>query len=775
MPGPAASSSSARTGCCCGSNWSPRGSCGSASPRRAASRTTSPTPIDPDFAPETPEHEVLEIADAIAIRCGGLSIRVARADLKVTVTDIASGRVVSKDEKGFHWEDNPEYGGEIVKMSKACHHGEHFYGLGDKSCDLNLRGRRFELWGSDTYAYGPDTDPLYKNIPFYISLNASRAHGIFFDNTFRSGFDFGSERATVTSFFAQGGEMNYYLIDGPDPLEVIRRYTRLTGLAEMPPLWALGYHQCKWSYYPEAVVRSLARGFRKRRIPCDALYLDIDYMDGYRCFTWDGERFPDPARMVADLEEDGFKTVAIIDPGLKIDPDYRVWAEALDRRLFCRRQDGNLFKGSVWPGLCHFPDFTRPEAREWWAGPVPPAGRRGRRPRDLERHERARRLRGGHLPPNDVRHDFDGHPCSHRKAHNVYGMQMVRATREGLSTVRRRAAALLDHPLRLCRHPALRLRLDRRQRRQLGAPQHRQPPVPAARLLRDVLHRLRHRRLPRDTHAEALPALGPAGGLPPLLPHPLLGRPRRTGTLVLRRQDVTDGVRAAIELRYRLLPAVYTAFRQYVRDGTPMLRSLPFVDFRNPETYWRSAEFFFGDHLYVVPGHGGERRTGRFLYLPHGEWFSYHDDTRPKAVNKDIWIDCPEDGIPGLRPRRRGGAPLAGAAACRRDRAPDPGTPHLVDRPHHRQRVVRGRRRRPGLAPWRLPGVAVPRRRGPWKAPPPARVAGALATGLRLDRALLLRNRLQRGPAAGPDRRPPGRGGSRRGRPLPLHDPPRLP
>ncbi len=599
--------------------------------------------VDPDYSPGVPAHETLEIADAIAIRSGALSIRIARADLKVTVTDVSSGRVVSKDEKGFHWEDNRDFGGEVVKMSKACHHGEHFYGLGDKSCDINLRGRRFDLWGSDTYAYGSDTDPLYKNIPFYISLTAARAHGIFFDNTFRTGFDFGSERPTVTSFFAQGGEMNYYLIDGPDPIDVIRRFTRLTGCAEMPPLWALGYHQCKWSYYPEAVVRSLARGFRKRRIPCDALYLDIDYMDGYRCFTWDGERFPDPARMVADLEQDGFKTVAIIDPGLKIDPDYPVWADAYERRLFCRRQDGNLFKGSVWPGLCHFPDFTRPEARDWWADQFHSLiGEVGVRGIWNDMNEPAVFEDGTF--PHDVRHDFDGHPCSHRKAHNVYGMQMVRATREGLSRfghgrrpfsitrsayagTQRFACAWTGDNVASWEHLGIAnlqcQRLASCGMSFIGSDVGGFLETPTPELyLRWVQLAVFHpffRTHSSGDHGEQEPwSFG---------------------------DETTDGVRAAIELRYRLLPTVYTAFRQYVRDGTPMLRSLPFVDYRNAETYWRSAEFFFGDHLYVVPIME-EKEDGRFLYLPHGDWYSYYDDSRPKAVNKDIWIDCPKDGIP---------------------------------------------------------------------------------------------------------------------------------
>ena len=599
--------------------------------------------IDPAFQPELPDHELIEFADGYALKTGHLSVRIARQGLKTTITDTVSGKILCQDEKGYHWEDNKQFGGEIVKMSKVCQNGEYFYGLGDKSCDLNLRGRRFQLWGSDTYAYGPETDPLYKNVPFYLSLCRGRSYGIFFDNTFRTGFDFGSEKPNVTTFLAQGGEMNYYFIHGETPIEVVRRYTRLTGLPEMPPLWALGYHQCKWSYYPEAAVRNIARGFRDRKIPCDALYLDIDYMDGYRCFTWDAERFPTPRKMVQELERDGFKTVAIIDPGLKIDPLYPVWAEGIEKGYFCRRQDGNLMKGSVWPGLCHFPDFTRPEVRHWWADQFHELiGETGVHGIWNDMNEPAVFEEGTF--PHDVRHDYDGHPCSHRKAHNIYGMQMIRATKEGL-----RRFGKGRRPFSITRSA-----YAGTQRFACG-------------WTGDNVASWEHLNM-ANTQCQRLATSGMSfigsdiGGFietptPELylrwvqlaVFHPFF-RTHSSGDHGEQEpwsfgEDTTDWVRRAIEMRYRLLPAIYTAFRQYVKDGTPMLRSLPLVDHQNPDAYWRSAEFYFGDHLYVVPIMA-EGEEGRFLYLPKSDWFAYHDDSRPKAVATDIWIECPIDRIP---------------------------------------------------------------------------------------------------------------------------------
>jgi alpha-glucosidase len=599
--------------------------------------------IDPAFRAELPVHELIEFADGYALKTGKLSVRIARQGLKTTITDTVSGKILCQDEKGFHWEDNKVFGGEVVKMSKVCQNGEYFYGLGDKSCDLNLRGRKFELWGSDTYAYGRETDPLYKNVPFYLSLCRGMCYGIFFDNTFRTGFDFGNDKPNVTSFRAQGGEMDYYFIHGETPLEIVQRYTRLTGMAEMPPLWALGYHQCKWSYYPEAMVRNITRGFRERKIPCDAIYLDIDYMDGYRCFTWDAERFADPKKMVSELEAEGFKTVAIIDPGLKIDPNYPAWVEGIDRNYFCRRQDGALMKGSVWPGLCHFPDFTRPDVREWWATLFKELiGEVGVRGIWNDMNEPAVFEEGTF--PHDVRHDYDGHPCSHRKAHNIYGMQMVRATRQGLKlwgrgrrafSITRSAyagtqrfacawtgdnVASWDH-LNMANTQCQRLATSGMSFIGSDIGGFIETPTPEL-YLRWVQLAVFHpffRTHSSGDHGEQEPwSFG---------------------------DDTTDWVKRAIEMRYRLLPAIYTAFWQYASEGTPMLRSLPLVDHQNPDAYWRSAEFFFGDHLYVVPILA-EGEEGRFLYLPKGDWFAYHDDSRPKAVATDIWIECPIDRIP---------------------------------------------------------------------------------------------------------------------------------
>ncbi|RYY11212.1 MAG: glycosyl hydrolase, partial [Chitinophagaceae bacterium] len=360
---------------------------------------------------------------------------VRKSDFTISFADNASNLTTNADHSSMHWEENIEFGGYYVYATKDCLPEENFFGLGDKSGNFNLRGRSFQNWNTDAYSFGWDQDPLYRTIPFYTGINEGIAYGIFFDNTFRSYFDFGKEDNAKTSFWSDGGELQYYYIHGPHFMDVVKRYQSLTGTHPMPPQWALGFHQCRWSYYPENKVREIAEGFRERNIPCDAIYLDIDYMDGYRCFTWNKKYFPDPKKMIRDLSSIGMKTVVMIDPGIKVDDNYWVFKEGKDNNYFCRRSDDYFMEGHVWPGRCQFPDFTNPTVREWWGGLYKELVEMGVAGFWNDMNEPA--VFGAGTFPNDVRHNFDGFRGSHRKAHNVYGMQMVRATYEGLKKLMR--------------------------------------------------------------------------------------------------------------------------------------------------------------------------------------------------------------------------------------------------------------------------------------------------------------------------------------------------
>lgn len=607
--------------------------------------------LQPDFSYAISENairgynhlEVTEDVDHYIVTTSKLVCKIEKSSLQQKIFD-TKGQLINEDEIGFHYEEFYDKGGNIVKMSKKTQKKEAFYGMGDKPMQSNLRGKRVQNWPTDEYAFTKDKDPIYKAVPFFIGLHDTLAYGIFFDNSFKTYFDFCHERHDVTSFWAQGGEMNYYFIYGPQLESVVCNYTNLTGLAELPPLWSLGYHQCKWSYYPESRVKEIAQKFRELKIPCDGIYLDIDYMEGFRCFTWNKEYFPDPKRMVKELSDDGFKTIVIIDPGIKIDEDYDIYKQGLEKDYFCKRADGPHMIGKVWPGECVFPDYTNPAVRDWW--------------RDLfkelitdigvkgiwnDMNEPAVMEVPNKTFPDDVRHDYDGNPCSHRKAHNVYGTQMARATYEGVkkygypkrpfvitrsafSGAQRYGSSWTGDNVATWEH--LWVANNQVQRMCLSGMSFTGSDIggfaeqPGSELYirwiqLGVFHPLCR------THSS-----GHHGDQEPWSFD----------------DETTDISRKFIELRYTLLPYLYTAFYKYTTEGIPVIKSLVYYDQDDYLTHFRNDEFIFGNHILVCPILEPNSK-GRRMYLPRGEWYNFWDNTFWNG-GRELWVDADIDTIP---------------------------------------------------------------------------------------------------------------------------------
>ena len=607
--------------------------------------------LEPDFSYAIDEDglrgynhlEITEEKDFYIVSTSKLVCKIEKASLQHKIYD-KKGNLINEDELGFHYEESYEFGGNVVKMSKKAQAKESFYGMGDKPMHSNLKGKRVQNWVTDEYAFGKDKDPIYKSIPFYIGLNNNQAYGVFFDNSFRSFFDFCQERHAVTSFWAQGGEMNYYFIYGPDMPQVVKSYTNLTGKAELPPMWALGYHQCKWSYYPESRVREVASQFRALQIPCDGIYLDIDYMDGFRCFTWNKEYFPDPKKMVSDLDKDGFKTVVIIDPGIKIDKDYSVYREALEKDYFCKRADGPYMIGKVWPGECNFPDFTKPEVRTWWSGLfkelISEVGVKGvwndmNEPAVMEVPNKTF--------PNDVRHDYDGHPCSHRKAHNVYGTQMARATYNGVKKY--------IYPKR----PFVITRSAYSGAQRYGSSwtgdnvaswEHLW--VANIQVQRMCISGMSFTGTDIGGFAEQPTAELYARWIQLGVFHPFC-RTHSSGHHGDQEpwtfgEEVLDISRKFIELRYTLLPYLYTAFYEYAEEGIPILKPIFYIDQEDEQTHYRTDEFVFGQHILVCPILEPNSK-GRRMYLPRGLWYNFWTNELLSG-GKEIWVDADLDSMP---------------------------------------------------------------------------------------------------------------------------------
>ncbi len=575
-----------------------------------------------------------------AVSTNTVTCYVNKADFRISFADNES-KVINEDFQPMHYEENVQFGGFYVYCTKTCYPGESFYGLGDKPTDFNLRGKRLQNWNSDTYSFAKHQDPLYRSIPFYLSLNKGVAHGIFMDNTFKTHFDFAQEDPGKTSFWADGGELQYYYIHGPHMMDVVKRYHTLTGTHKLPPLWALGYHQCRWSYYPESKLKDLADNFRKRKIPCDALYLDIDYMDGYRCFTWNKKYFPNPKKMIKELSDDGFKTVVIIDPGIKVDNNYWVFKEGKDNKYFCRRSDDYFMEGHVWPGRCQFPDFTNPDVRQWWGTLFKDLVEVGVAGVWNDMNEPA--VFGSGTFPDDVRHNYDGYRGSHRKAHNVYGMQMVRATYDGLKLLQKN-----KRPFTITR--AGYAGVQRYSSVWTG----------------DNVATWEHLKLGslqmQRLSVSGIPFAGTdIGGFSGEPSGELFTRWIQLGVFspFMRAHSAGDTAerepwsfgpeleainKKFIELRYKLLPYIYSAFWEHHRYGFPILRPVVMIEQDNETNHFREDEFTFGDKILVCPVLN-EGATSRTVYLPKGQWFNYWTHESLEG-GKEHLVEAPLDSMP---------------------------------------------------------------------------------------------------------------------------------
>lgn len=555
-------------------------------------------------------------AESVEMGTSQVKIRIEKSTLRIVFLDPSDQIIVEDDAR------HPmAFAATEFRVWKSMPADEHYYGLGDKAGPIDHRNEAFTMWNTDAYFWQESTDPLYKSIPFFLALRHGRAYGIFLDNTYRSYFDFGKESRDSYSFGAEGGELNYYFFFGPHPKDVLAKYTALTGRTPLPPLWALGYQQSRWSYYPEARVREVARTLREHKIPADAIYLDIDYQDGNRPFTIDRQGFPNFEGMIQDLEKQGFKVVAITDLHIKKEPGYPPYDEGLSGSHFVRNPDGSVYVGKVWPGDSVFPEFTRAETRAWWGRLYADFVRKGIRGFWNDMNEPVVFGRADRTMPLDTLHRVDGHTEDHRAIHNVFGMQNARATYQGL----------------------LRLRPDLRpfvltRAAFAGAQRY------AASWTGDNTSSWNHLRLSIPTlltlGLSGYPFVGvDVGGFVGSPPPDLLTRWIELGAFIpMFRNHTQKGTadqepwvhspeheairRRYIELRYRLLPYLYTSFEETSRTGLPLMRPV-LLEYPDQERFYENdSEFLFGHDLLVAP-QVYEMTDSYTVDLPPGEWYDY--------------------------------------------------------------------------------------------------------------------------------------------------------
>ncbi len=550
-----------------------------------------------------------------------------------------AGRVLRRDfpprrrrREWVHWADlRPE---------------EHLYGLGERAAPLNLRGGTYCMWNSDPLGgYGPGVDPLYLGIPVYLGLHHEGSYLLFYENSYRAVLRF---KDLARAYFP-GGSLRYYWIPGP-PDRALRRYSELTGRPPLPPRWALGYHQSRWGYREQEEVRTLLKNFLEYDLPLSAIHLDIDYMDGFRVFTVDPRRFPDLPALARELAERGVRLVAILDPGVKRDPNYDLFREGLEAGHFCTlpgpKGKVTPLYALVWPGWCAFPDFTDPVVRAWWGKQYPRLLELGIAGFWHDMNEPSVRTDWGDSTlPLPTRHILEGRGGDHREAHNLYGLLMNRAAYEGL-----------------CRHrPDMRPFLLSRSG--------------WAGLQRYAWNWTGDTESTWETLRQTIPSVLGLGlsGIPYTGPdiggfsgHPsteLFVRWFQMATFlpffrthsawdVPPREPWTWGepalsiVRRFLHLRYRLLPYLYTLAWEASQTGHPLVRPLFWPDGRD-STLWDAQDaFFLGEALLIAPVLEEGARSRR-VTLPRGRWYDLWEEavyTGPGTVS----LPAPLERIPIL-------------------------------------------------------------------------------------------------------------------------------
>ncbi|MEJ7843600.1 MAG: glycoside hydrolase family 31 protein [Rubrobacter sp.] len=549
--------------------------------------------------------------------------------LRVRFTD-GSGREFAADDEALGMGPVVTPGADVfsqplgspVRLYKKRQEGERYFGCGERTSGLEKTGSRQVFWNVDPpEGHTASFNNLYSSIPFVLSMAGGKAHGLFFDNTHRIELDLALEDEGRAYFGAEGGDVVYYVFCGPTPADVLDRYTGLTGRIPMPPMWALGNQQCRYSYMDEAEVRDVARNFRERDIPCDVIYLDIHYMDGYRVFTWDRERFPDPEGLISDLHEQGFHVVTIVDPGVKIDEDYPVYVEGRDRDLYCKTNEGEEYHNSVWPGLCAFPDFTNPEAREWWGENHVVLTDVGVDGIWCDMNEPALFVPRQSTMPDHVVHPGGGEPKWHAQIHNTYGSLVARAAREGLLKLkpnerpfvitRAGYAGLQRHAMQWTGDNSSwweHLWMSMPQLQNLGLSGVAWAGVDVGGFF-------------GDSNGELLARWTEMGAFQPFCRnHSAIGT--RSQEPWAFGEPYESVCRKMLKLRQRLLPYLYTLFERCHRTGAPILRPLLFEYPEDETTYTADDEFLLGDALLVAP----ISRPGiehRHVYLPEGTWLHF--------------------------------------------------------------------------------------------------------------------------------------------------------
>ncbi|WP_342826674.1 glycoside hydrolase family 31 protein [Metabacillus indicus] len=594
---------------------------------------------------KTPRFSVKDKKDHYELRTKELIIHIKKSQFGVKFMD-EKGNVINED-----YMNNGSAGYENGKpyVMKKTNPDENFYGFGEQSgLEVNKRGKSIGMWNTDAYAYNKDTKYLYTTIPFFIGLKNERAYGILFDNSHRSYFEMASESDDYYYFYANGGDLSYYFMNGPEISDVLDRYTELTGKMDVPAEWSLGLHQSKWGYTADEIL-NVAKTYREKEIPLDTMHFDIDYMDGYRVFTW-SEEYKNALKTLKTMP--GFKAIAINDPAVKQDENYQMYQEGTKNDFWAKNADGTPFIGPVWPGDSAFPDFSKEEVREWWAGKHNILFDQGIDGIWNDMNEPAVFLddeKHNHTMPLDSYFGYQDNKIIHTEYHNLYGHDEADATyrawekhkpntrpfvltRDMFAGSQRYAALWTGDNVSNWEHLEMSLPMNMNigmsgisfVGNDIGGFAQRPDAELFARWI-EVGAFLPFSRIHYDSDAKAEVKQGQ--------------EPWAFGPEV-------EGIsKKYIEMRYKLLPYLYNAFQDSAESGSPVQQPLVYQFQEDENTYDISDQFMFGNSLMLAPV-VKQGQTSRDVYLPENEtWVDYWTGKEYKG-GQTISVSAPLEHLP---------------------------------------------------------------------------------------------------------------------------------
>ncbi len=543
---------------------------------------------------------------------------------------------VEKGNLPDNWELHVQFSNVFGKNTAriAIPTNTDLYGTGEVKGNLIRNGTNITLWNTDNVCYGKyHGRRLYQSHPWVMGVREDgSAFGIIADNTWKQEIILGED----IQFSSAGPPFRIIVIERENPMQVLHELAGLTGKMPLPPLWSLGFQQSRWSYYPDKRVREIADTFRLKNIPCDVIWIDIHYMDAYKVFTFSPEHFPKPAALNQYLHSKNFKTVWMIDPGVKAEKGYSVYDSGTEKDVWVKNSEEKNYTGKVWPGDCVFPDFTMPKTRTWWAGWYKNFMATGidgvwndmNEPSVFDSPD-------GTMPENNIHFGGDGLPKGlHARYHNVYGMLMIRASREGIQK------ANPD------KRPFILTRSNFLGGHRYGATwtgdnaatwQHLKMSVPMS------------LNLGLSGQPFSGPDIGGFGGnaTPELFGHwialgafyPFARAHSMRGTDNQEPwsfgKEIEDVSRTAMQRRYRLLPYLYTCFRKASLTGIPVMQPVFFADIHDRKLRSEQEAFMLGTDLLIIPKWAEQAK------IPKGNWHSISiagEDSKNDKYQPDVKI-----------------------------------------------------------------------------------------------------------------------------------------